>query len=237
MSADINDYCFPSYDASEIKEAFDCFDINKNGYIGVNELKEIFSIIGEDVTNEELDEMIGIADKEGDGQVNWLNFYEFLTGNAMNKEIKQLVLEMNEVSQQEEGNEGGKDKANRDDKSKSLAGSNNGNGTVAKPHVQLTVNIPECVHDEVLGVRDKHEKEVFDNIMHSIGHTAHRHSGTDTKKEHECDASKDLLLDNTSNGGNMRKLTSHDVNERFAKEEPQNNILLLLKKKNLLNNN
>lgn len=232
-SNNINDYCFPSFDANEIKEAFDCFDINKNGYISVNELKEIFSIIGEDVTNEELDEMIGIADKEGDGQVNWLNFYEFLTGNAMDKEIKQLVLGMNEVSQHD--------------------GNNNSNNS--KSNVKLSVNIHEHMQslkddDDTIGMRDKHEKEVFDNIIHSINHTNRKNNNNDNgvvvKKEkdneYELDASKDLLLDNTgannnnninTNNNNIRKLTLN-ANE---KDESQNNILLLLKKKNLLNNN
>ena len=230
-TSNINDYCFPSFDANEIKEAFDCFDINKNGYISVNELKEIFNIIGEDVTNEELDEMIAIADKEGDGQVNWLNFYEFLTGNAMDKEIKQLVLGMNEISQHEH---------------------EEGNGN-SKSNVKLTVNIHEHMQslkdDETIGMRDKHEKEVFDNIIHSINYTNSKNNNDDGVKkekdnEYELDASKDLLLDNNTgannnninnnnNNNNIRKLTSN-VN---AKDESQNNILLLLKKKNLLNNN
>ena len=86
-----NDYCFPKYTNEEIKEAFDIFDINKNEYIGVEELKEIFSILNENVSDEELDEMISLADKEGDGQVNWFNFYEFITGNfAVDNEIKYM---------------------------------------------------------------------------------------------------------------------------------------------------
>ena len=47
-----NDYCFPKYTNEEIKEAFDLFDINKNEYIGVEELKEIFSILNENVSDE-----------------------------------------------------------------------------------------------------------------------------------------------------------------------------------------
>jgi Ca2+-binding EF-hand superfamily protein len=64
----------------DIKEAFDCFDINKNGYISVEELRAIFKLLQEDVLDEELDEMINLADKEGDGQVNWISFYEFVSG-------------------------------------------------------------------------------------------------------------------------------------------------------------
>ena len=32
--------------------------------------------------------MIGLTDKEGDGQVNWLNFYEFI--NGINEDIKRM---------------------------------------------------------------------------------------------------------------------------------------------------
>ncbi len=81
-----------NYETEQIKEAFDIFDINRNGYIGVDELKEIFTIINEEVSEEELNEMIGLADKEGDGQVNWLNFYEFINGNGINEDIKRILL-------------------------------------------------------------------------------------------------------------------------------------------------
>jgi len=40
-------------------------------------LKFIFQSLEEDVSNEEIDEMIKLADKEGDGQVNWQGFYQF----------------------------------------------------------------------------------------------------------------------------------------------------------------
>ena len=63
------EYCFPNYEAEQIKEAFDIFDINRNGYIGVDELKESFTIINEEVSEEELNEMIGLTDKEGDGKL------------------------------------------------------------------------------------------------------------------------------------------------------------------------
>ncbi len=79
-----------NYETEQIKEAFDIFDINRNGYIGVDELKEIFTIINEEVSEEELNEMIELANKEGDGQVNWLYFYEFINGNRINEDIKRM---------------------------------------------------------------------------------------------------------------------------------------------------
>ena len=58
--------------------------------ISVNELKEIFNYIKEEVTEEELDEMINLADKEGDGQVNWVNFYEFISGKTIRPDVKDM---------------------------------------------------------------------------------------------------------------------------------------------------
>ena len=86
----INDYIFPQYEEQQIKEAFDVFDFNGNNFISVNELKEIFHYIKEEVTEEELDEMINLADKEGDGQVNWVNFYEFISGKTISPEVKDM---------------------------------------------------------------------------------------------------------------------------------------------------
>ena len=86
----INDYIFPQYEEQQIKEAFDVFDFNGNNFISVNELKEIFNYIKEEVTEEELDEMINLADKEGDGQVNWVNFYEFISGKTIRPDVKDM---------------------------------------------------------------------------------------------------------------------------------------------------
>ena len=117
-----NEYCFPNYETEQIKEAFDIFDINRNGYIGVDELKEIFTIINEDVTEEELDEMIGLADKEGDGQVNWLNFYEFISGNGITDEIKKMKR-MDDVEENE--NDEDKDVKKSNQKFKLIGENNN----------------------------------------------------------------------------------------------------------------
>jgi len=88
----INDYIFPQYEEQQIKEAFDVFDFNGNNFISVNELKEIFHYINEEVTEEELDEMINLADKEGDGQVNWVNFYEFISGKTISTDVKNMKM-------------------------------------------------------------------------------------------------------------------------------------------------
>ena len=42
----------------EIKEAFLTFDLNGNGYIGNAEIRFVLEAMGENVTDEEVDEMI-----------------------------------------------------------------------------------------------------------------------------------------------------------------------------------
>jgi len=79
---DYNDIIFPKYEMNEIKEAFDCFDLNLNGYISADEIKFIFGVLNEEIQNEEIDEMIKLADKEGHGQVSWEGFLKFITGNV-----------------------------------------------------------------------------------------------------------------------------------------------------------
>ena len=131
-----NEYCFPNYETEQIKEAFDIFDINRNGYIGVDELKEIFTIINEEVSEEELNEMIGLADKEGDGQVNWLNFYEFINGNGINEDIKRMKrIDDEEEIEYEDG-----DDYKKNNKKFKLIGENNFDS-------QKNSNLNESIND------------------------------------------------------------------------------------------
>ena len=55
----------------EIKEAFRVFDKDGNGFISSEELRQVMVNLGENLTKEEIDEMIREADIDGDGQVNY----------------------------------------------------------------------------------------------------------------------------------------------------------------------
>ena len=55
----------------EIREAFRVFDRDGNGLITAAELRYFKNNLGEKLTDEEVDEMIGNADIDGDGQVNY----------------------------------------------------------------------------------------------------------------------------------------------------------------------
>jgi serine/threonine-protein phosphatase 2B regulatory subunit len=64
----------------EVYEAFRAFDLDKNNFIGAAEIRHILINIGEQVTDEEVDEMIRMVDSDGDGQVSWDEFYGLVTG-------------------------------------------------------------------------------------------------------------------------------------------------------------
>ncbi|GMH46963.1 hypothetical protein TrLO_g2558 [Triparma laevis f. longispina] len=52
----------------EIWDAFKAFDLDKNNFVGAAEIRYVLINIGETVTDEEVDEMIRMADANGDGQ-------------------------------------------------------------------------------------------------------------------------------------------------------------------------
>ncbi|KAK2365185.1 calmodulin [Trifolium repens] len=62
----------------ELKEAFWVFDKDKDGYISSNELRSVLRGIGEKVTEEELDQMIKMADLNGDGLIDYQEFIRMM---------------------------------------------------------------------------------------------------------------------------------------------------------------
>lgn len=64
----------------EILEAFKAFDLDQNNYVGAAEIRHVLINIGEQVTDEEVDEMIRMIDTDGDGQVSFVEFYVMVTG-------------------------------------------------------------------------------------------------------------------------------------------------------------
>jgi len=57
--------------------------MNGNGYIGVAEIRFVLDALGEDVTDEEIDEMVRMLDVDGDGQVNFKEFYKMASGQSL----------------------------------------------------------------------------------------------------------------------------------------------------------
>ena len=68
---------------AELRKAFDVMDENKDGQVTKEELKKLLGGLGEEVTDEIVDEMINIADTDGDGKVNFDEFCKAATSGAM----------------------------------------------------------------------------------------------------------------------------------------------------------
>ena len=68
---------------AELRKAFDVMDENKDGQVTKEELKKLLQGLGEEVTDEIVDEMINIADENGDGKVNFDEFCKAATSGAM----------------------------------------------------------------------------------------------------------------------------------------------------------
>ena len=64
----------------DLREAFRVFDRDGNGFITKSELSQALSALGEDVPEDEVENMIKHADLDGDGQVNFLDFTKMMKG-------------------------------------------------------------------------------------------------------------------------------------------------------------
>lgn len=54
----------------ELRKTFNIFDIDGNGYISADEIKKTMAHLGENLTDEEVNDMIKAADKNGDGRID-----------------------------------------------------------------------------------------------------------------------------------------------------------------------
>ncbi len=54
----------------ELKKTFRIFDIDGNGFISADEIKKTMLNLGENLTDEEVFQMIKAADKNGDGKID-----------------------------------------------------------------------------------------------------------------------------------------------------------------------
>ncbi|KAL9125382.1 MAG: hypothetical protein Q9217_005405 [Psora testacea] len=55
---------------AELKAAFEVFDKDGNGTISAEELRNLMKSIGEDLTDQDIEEMVKEADKDGDGNID-----------------------------------------------------------------------------------------------------------------------------------------------------------------------
>lgn len=77
----------------EFKEAFEIFDQDKNGYISVNELREILNNLGQNPNDKELDEIINEADSDGDGNIDFKEFLCFMAKRMRDTDTEDELIE------------------------------------------------------------------------------------------------------------------------------------------------
>merc|ERR1712168_385345 len=70
--------------AGEVYDMFRKFDLDKNGFIDWNELKiGMKKLTGENIPDEEIDDMMEEADLDGDGRINFSEFEKMMQMNWM----------------------------------------------------------------------------------------------------------------------------------------------------------
>ena len=62
----------------ELIEAFKVFDRDGNGLISGNELQHVMTSLGENISQDEVEEMIKEADLDGDGYINYEEFVRMI---------------------------------------------------------------------------------------------------------------------------------------------------------------
>ncbi|CAG9834756.1 unnamed protein product [Diabrotica balteata] len=72
--------------ASDLKAAFQVFDLDGDGYITKEELKTAMEMIGEAVTDQQLEQVIRLADTDKDGRINYEEYRHLQ--RRIKKEIK-----------------------------------------------------------------------------------------------------------------------------------------------------
>ncbi|KAJ7964505.1 Calcium-binding protein [Quillaja saponaria] len=63
----------------ELRDAFDLYDLDKNGLISVNELHAVLKKLGEKCSLSDCRRMISSVDADGDGNVNFEEFKKMMT--------------------------------------------------------------------------------------------------------------------------------------------------------------
>jgi len=61
-----------------IREAFEVFDTSGEGYITIRKLKQVIQDLGCQFSEEEIDEMMELADQDGDGRVEYEGTYSYV---------------------------------------------------------------------------------------------------------------------------------------------------------------
>lgn len=68
----------------ELQEAFSVFDRDKTGHVTASELKHVMNSLGENVSNQDVEDMMKEADMDGDGELSVDDFIQFVQAKSLN---------------------------------------------------------------------------------------------------------------------------------------------------------
>merc|ERR1719337_19507 len=72
MGIQLNNLCY-------LKQEFDTYDEDRSGYIDVKELRELLEKLGEELTEEELEQAFKELDTDNSGEIEFFEFVEWFT--------------------------------------------------------------------------------------------------------------------------------------------------------------
>merc|ERR1719377_405716 len=72
MGIQLNNLCY-------LKQEFDAYDEDRSGYIDVKELRELLNKLGEELSEEELEQAFKELDQDGSGEIEFFEFVEWFT--------------------------------------------------------------------------------------------------------------------------------------------------------------
>jgi len=72
MGIQLNNLCY-------LKQEFDAYDEDRSGYIDVKELRELLNKLGEELSDEELEQAFKELDADGSGEIEFFEFVEWFT--------------------------------------------------------------------------------------------------------------------------------------------------------------
>ncbi|CAF4800110.1 unnamed protein product [Pieris macdunnoughi] len=83
----------------ELRDAFRVFDKHNRGYICASDLRAVLQCLGEDLSEEEIEDMIKEVDSDGDGRIDFLEFVRALgePEDACDDEEDDDILETSDV--------------------------------------------------------------------------------------------------------------------------------------------
>lgn len=77
----------------EIKEAFQVFDKDNDGFITIKELATVMRSLGHNPTETELLDLIQQYDRDGSGTIDFAEFFELMTKKMKDVELEEELIE------------------------------------------------------------------------------------------------------------------------------------------------